>query len=113
MDKRVPRFTYRNEPFVCIHCGASVRPSKRTCRNHCPYCLYSRHLDVQPGDRMANCGGTMVPIAFFAHTKKGWQVVHRCEICGHETKNILDFDDPFQPDSMDRVVQYMRENQIR
>lgn len=27
-------------------------------RNHCPNCLYSLHVDIEPGDRESECGGT-------------------------------------------------------
>lgn len=101
------KFTYRNEEFVCEHCGMKVLPSTSSCRNHCPYCLHSVHVDNNPGDRAANCGGLMVPEAVEYNSKKGYQVVHRCQKCGKRTRNILDFDDPAQPDSLDAALQLM------
>ncbi|MCL6548976.1 MAG: RNHCP domain-containing protein [Alicyclobacillus sp.] len=102
------RFTDRNEGFTCVHCGEQVLPSARSCRNHCPRCLHSVHLDVFPGDRQADCGGVMKPVAVKVHSKKGYQVVHRCLRCGHESRNVLDFDDPLQPDSLAAALALMR-----
>ena len=39
------RFTEIDEAFVCEHCGKKVEPLGYSCRNHCPYCLYSKHVD--------------------------------------------------------------------
>lgn len=102
------RFTDINESFVCAHCGKPVPPSSRSCRNHCPFCLHSVHLDVFPGDRNANCGGLLEPVSVISNSKKGYQVVHRCQKCGEERKNVLDFDDPLAPDSFEVVLSLMK-----
>ncbi|HLL91284.1 MAG TPA: RNHCP domain-containing protein, partial [Tepidisphaeraceae bacterium] len=60
-DDATPRFTRQVEDFTCGHCGRSVRGNGYT--NHCPGCLWSRHVDVNPGDRAAACGGLMEPVA--------------------------------------------------
>lgn len=91
-----------------MNCGREIQPSSQSCRNHCPYCLHSVHLDVFPGDRAADCGGLMVPMEVIYHTKKGYQVIHRCQKCGVETKNILSLDDPVQPDSLEAVMEIMK-----
>ena len=54
-----------NEAFVCKNCGKTVVPTGAGSdhRNHCPYCLHSQHLDVEPGDREADCGGLMEPVS--------------------------------------------------
>ena len=54
-----------NDTFVCRVCGKTVimAGAGSEHRNHCPYCLHSRHLDIEPGDRAADCGGVMEPIA--------------------------------------------------
>lgn len=44
-------FTEIDEEFICEHCGQHVPKLGYSCRNHCPYCLYSKHVDVNPGDR--------------------------------------------------------------
>jgi hypothetical protein len=45
-------FIARQEPFVCEHCGKAVEPlAKGSYRNHCPHCLWSKHVDdVGPGE---------------------------------------------------------------
>ena len=66
------------ENFVCEHCGASVTGDGYT--NHCPECLWSKHVDVEPGDRGATCGSMMEPIALEGSTGK-YRIIHRCERC--------------------------------
>ncbi len=52
-------------------------------RNHCPNCLWSRHLDDdRPGDRDADCGSAMEPIAVSVRGDGEWVLVHRCTGCG-------------------------------
>ena len=51
-----------DEPFVCEHCGNEVKPLGYSCRNHCPKCLYSKHVDKEPGDRAEGCKGMLKPI---------------------------------------------------
>lgn len=103
------KFTHRNESFICAQCGEHVPPSTRSCRNHCPYCLYSIHLDVFPGDRAAQCGGLMVPVRVVAHSKKGFQVVHQCAQCGAEGRNVLRLDDEEHPDSLEAAMRLMQQ----
>lgn len=84
MQETTRSFTRRIEDFVCGHCGQLVVGNGYT--NHCPFCLYSRHVDVQPGDRAALCQGMMVPIRVEPATR-GYKIVHRCLSCGYEKKN--------------------------
>lgn len=103
------KFTVRNESFRCIHCGTEVQPSAAGgCRNHCPNCFFSVHLDIFPGDRAADCHGILEPIRIEIHSKKGYMVVHRCQTCGHLTRNKLALEDPVQPDSLERMLQLMQ-----
>jgi len=51
--------------------------------NHCPACLWSRHVDVFPGDRQAECGGMMRP-KDIEQKARGWRILHKCEECGKE-----------------------------
>lgn len=67
------------EDFVCEQCGASVAGSGYT--NHCPHCLYSKHVDIAPGDRAARCGGQMPPVAVVFKAGE-WIIEHRCLSCG-------------------------------
>lgn len=78
-----------NTGFICAHCGRQVQPlDNGSYRNHCPFCLYSLHVDEFPGDRRASCGGLMAPIAARYHSKKGYQIVHRCLKCNAVQVNI-------------------------
>jgi hypothetical protein len=84
MTQQPPSFSRRREDFTCLHCGTPVRGSGYT--NHCPRCLWSQHVDVNPGDRAAECGGAMEPIA--ALFERGEiVVVQRCVVCGHSRRN--------------------------
>ncbi|BDP41280.1 RNHCP domain-containing protein [Deinococcus aetherius] len=101
------RFTVRgtNNAFTCVHCGAEVRPLENgSVRNHCPACLYSLHVDVQPGDRANDCRGPLRPVGVEQSGKKGWVILYRCEKCGGEGRNRAALDDPVQPDSWDALV---------
>lgn len=55
-----------SDSFTCKVCGRLVVPTGAGSdhRNHCPNCLSSLHLDIEPGDREADCGGIMDPVAF-------------------------------------------------
>jgi hypothetical protein len=54
--------------------------------NHCPHCLWSRHVDINPGDRAASCRGLMEPVAI--ELKSGEKIiVHRCLSCGELRRN--------------------------
>jgi hypothetical protein len=97
-----------NSAFVCAHCGGRVPPlSNGSYRNHCPFCLWSKHVDDQrPGDRASACLGPMAPVAV-ARSKKGWQIVHRCERCGVDRRNRI-ADATEAPDDIGRIVELMR-----
>jgi hypothetical protein len=71
-------------------------PSGGRHRNHCPYCLYSRHVDGQtPGDRASDCGASMAPVAAFRRRNDEHVVVHRCLGCGLERYCRVAADDDF------------------
>ena len=42
------RFTEIDEEFICENCGKRVPKLGYSCRNHCPYCLHSKHVDKNP-----------------------------------------------------------------
>lgn len=101
------RFTVQgtNNAFTCANCGAQVRPLENgSVRNHCPACLHSLHVDIQPGDRASDCHGVMVPVGVEQSGKKGWIIVYRCRKCGLTGRNKAALDDPEQPDSWDALV---------
>lgn len=85
-----PRFTRRTEDFMCLNCARRVRGRGYT--NHCPHCLWSRHVDVFPGDRAAACGGPMRPTGAL-HEQGRTVLVQRCDTCGHTRRNRTAPDD--------------------
>lgn len=89
---------HRDEAFTCLHCGREVPPGGRRPRDHCPWCLYARHVDVVPGDRAAGCGGLLVPVG----VADG--VLHyRCARCGVARRNRV-LDDVSPPDDPQALV---------
>ena len=96
-----------NETFVCKVCGRTVVPQGAGSdhRNHCPNCLSSLHVDIEPGDRAADCGGIMDPIAGWARKNGEWAIVHRCRICGALSSNRIAADDnPMKLMSIDETA---------
>ena len=87
------RFTRKKEDFICEHCGASVTGDGYT--NHCPECLYSKHVDINPGDRSALCGGLMKPMSA-VHETDGYSLIHQCKVCGAKRKNKASPHDDFE-----------------
>lgn len=86
----------RDEAFTCVHCGRDVPPGGRRPRDHCPWCLHSVHVDEVPGDRAAECGGVLVPVAL-EPGPKGTSLRYRCAACGAERRNRV-LDDLAVPD---------------
>ena len=92
--------------FICIHCHKEVSdyPIGTKQRNHCPFCLWSLHLDKKlPGDRKSICHGLMKPIGLTSKNDRATDnlgelmIVHQCEKCGIFSKNrIAGDDDPYQ-----------------
>lgn len=72
------RFTRRVEDFTCGNCGREVHGNGYT--NHCPHCLWSRHVDVFPGDREETCAALMEPVGVLA-TADTYVIAHRCTKC--------------------------------
>ncbi|MGD0779619.1 MAG: RNHCP domain-containing protein [Dehalococcoidales bacterium] len=90
-----------NTGFICENCGQKVMPlDNGSYRNHCPYCLYSKHIDKKPGDRAENCGGLMIPTRLKYKSGKGYQIIHRCIKCGVEKVNKI-AEDTEQPDNIE------------
>ena len=104
MGQDLPKFTKINESFVCGHCGYHVPPSWSTCRDHCPRCLYSLHVDVNPGDRAADCGGMLVPRGYESRSGKGYMILYTCSKCGAaRTTRFLEIDRT-EADSFDALL---------
>ena len=84
-----------NKWFQCVHCREAVVPIAYGTehRNHCPWCLWSKHLDNRPGDRAADCGGAMEPIGLWVRRDGEWALIHRCQACGEIHTNRIAGDD--------------------
>lgn len=86
-------FTKNDEGFICINCGKKVEPLNYTSRDHCPYCLCSIHIDINPGDRLNNCLGILKPVDLEFTQNKGYVIVYKCSKCGKLHKNKVSKDD--------------------
>jgi len=96
-----------NADFTCKNCSAIVSAQKAASgvinRNHCPYCLYSRHVDLfKAGDRLCACKRLMAPVGLtlkksrdkYASNHPGeLMLVHRCEACNGLSINRIAADD--------------------
>lgn len=73
----------RSSTFRCRRCklDVSLDAPGTAHRNHCPFCLWSRHVDDHPGDRAADCGAAMEPLAICVRGDGEWVLVHRCLGC--------------------------------
>lgn len=97
-----------NIGFVCENCGVEVLPvTNGSYRNHCPFCLYSKHVDVNPGDRQSKCKGLMKPVDVRYHTKKGYQITHQCERCGTKQVNKAAMN-TLQADDLEKIIKLMQ-----
>ena len=86
----------KRDTFRCLHCRYEVPTNGGGTqhRNHCPNCLWSRHLDdVRPGDRASDCQASMEPIAISVRRDGEWVLVHRCHGCGELDTNRIAADD--------------------
>ena len=59
MTNQPKKFTKRVEDFICEKCGTKNVGTGFT--NHCFKCLWSKHVDINPGDRAESCQGMMEP----------------------------------------------------
>jgi hypothetical protein len=95
-DQRRGSHRHGDTSFRCGHCrlDVSMRAPGTVHRNHCPNCLWSRHLDDDaPGDRAAECGSLMEPIAVSVRGDGEWVLVHRCAGCDALSLNRTAGDD--------------------
>ncbi len=96
------RFSKNVEDFRCEHCGFDMKGTGYT--NHCSKCLWSKHVDIGPGDRAAECKGMMKPTSIEGGTTDGYRIIHRCEKCGHIKANKVAVDD-----SQDAILAVIKE----
>lgn len=95
-------FIYTKENFTCDKCGVFVEGNGYT--NHCPECLWSKHVDISPGDRKGDCLGMMEPTGVI---KKGkdYTIIHKCIKCGLQKPNKA-----VKEDNFDLIIQISAEN---
>ena len=85
-------FSKNDNFFTCENCGSEVNPLNYTSRDHCPYCLYSKHVDINPGDRLNTCKGLLEPIGI-EKFKDTYKIIYKCNKCKTLHKNIMANDD--------------------
>lgn len=88
------KFNKLDEEFICENCNKKVNKLNYTSRDHCPYCLYSKHVDINPGDRANECKGLLIPIGI-EKFKNTYKIIYKCKKCGELHKNIISNDDDF------------------
>ena len=96
------RFNMIDEKFICENCNKEVSKLNYSSRDHCPYCLYSKHVDINPGDRSNECQGLLKPIDIEKY-KDTYKIIYQCEKCHQIHKNIIANDDSF-----DRILDIMK-----
>ena len=89
-------FQRKKENFICAHCGFSVTGTGYT--DHCPRCLWSKHCDINPGDRSCSCQGMMEPKEIET-TGDRYIINYKCVKCGfkHRVKASQD-------DNLDEII---------
>jgi DNA-directed RNA polymerase subunit RPC12/RpoP len=98
------RFKKNDSGFICANCKKEVLPLGYTSRNHCPFCLFSLHLDINPGDRASDCGGLLEPIRVETDAKKGYIIVSKCQRCGEIRRNKAANEASVQPDDISKII---------
>jgi hypothetical protein len=93
--------------FRCAHCHSLVSGTHLLSgvnhRNHCPYCLWSRHVDLfAAGDRLSACKGHMQPIGLTVKKSRNkyrleapgeLMLIHECLECASLSINRIAADD--------------------
>ena len=93
------RFNMIDEEFICLNCGNKVSKLNVTARDHCNNCLYSLHVDINPGDRKNPCKGLLEPIGIEKY-RDTYKIIYKCDKCGELHKNIMATDD-----NMDKIIE--------
>lgn len=105
-----PKLHPFNTGFHCLHCGYFISTLEKVSgvqnRNHCPYCLHSRHLDLHhAGDRLSACKAVMKPIGLTYKPRRNpyapdsvgeLALVHLCTRCAKLSINRIAADDDVQ-----------------
>lgn len=109
--------------FKCEYCRKVVTQGGMigtAHRNHCPECLWSKHVDlIKAGDRKAKCGAGMRPIGltFKEEGRDKWgkrrpgelMVIHECTECGKISINRIAADDSVR--AIEKVFEESREKE--
>lgn len=93
------KFTMRDDKFICENCHHEVQKLNYTARDHCPNCLYSKHVDIMPGDRQNKCQGLLKPIGI-EKFKDTYKIIYECEKCHNKHKNIM-----ANNDNYDKIIE--------
>lgn len=97
-------FVKNDNEFRCENCHKKVGKLNYTTRDHCPFCLYSKHVDINPGDRLNTCQGLLKPIDV-EKFKNTYKIIYKCEKCGQIHKNVMAKDD-----NMDLMIELMKKD---
>ena len=93
------QFTKLEEEFICENCKQKIEKLNYTTRKHSNHYLYSKHLDINPGDRQNKCKGLLKPIGI-EKFKNTYKIIYKCEKCNEIHKNIMANDD-----NMDLIIE--------
>ncbi len=88
------KFKEIDEEFICDNCKKHVQKLIYSSRDHCNFCLYSKHVDINPGDRLSSCRGNLIPIDVEKY-KGTYKIIYKCDKCNSIRKNIVAKDDNF------------------
>lgn len=83
-----------DEEFICDNCGKKINKLDYSARDHCNHCLYSKHVDILPGDRKNQCKGLLKPIGI-EKFKDTYKIIYECQKCKQMHKNIMAIDDNY------------------
>lgn len=98
------KFKKNDEGFICDNCGFKVLPLGKSSRDHCPKCLYSLHVDINPGDRANECKGRLRPVSVTPDSRKGYIINYVCEKCGESHRNRAAYPAEVQPDNVNLLI---------
>jgi len=98
------KFNMIDEEFICEYCNKKIEKLKYSARDHCNHCLYSKHVDIMPGDRANDCKGLLKPIGI-EKFKNTYKIIYKCNKCGQLHKNIMADDDDF-----DKIIELSKTN---
>ncbi len=100
------KFNMVDETFICLHCGKKVNKLEYSARDHCNNCLYSLHVDINPGDRLNKCQGLLKPIGINKY-RDTYKILYQCEKCHEFHQNIMANDD-----NMDEIIKLSINNNL-